>query len=80
MKVKIAHSSRLLEALLDNEIHWTDDLDFGYATPENLIPGIPEEIVNPKCYYRSKNRQVEYDKMVEDLKLSRRDYLSSINE
>lgn len=80
MKVKIAHSSRLLEALLNNEIHWTDDLDFGYATPENLIPGIPEEIVNPKCYYRSKNRQVEYDKMVEDLKLSRRDYLSSINE
>lgn len=80
MKVKIAHSSRLLEALLNNEIHWTDDLDFGYATSENLIPGIPEEIVNPKCFYQSKNRQVEYDKTVEDLKLSRRDYLSSINE
>jgi len=76
-KVEISYSSAMIEALLNDEISWEEDLDFDYLIPDHPISEVPEEIINPRKYYFSYSRELEYQKTVENLKSSRRDYLSS---
>lgn len=82
LKVKIRHSSAMLEALLAERIVWRMDPDFGYeivdvAAPGNrpLLEKVPEEILNPVLFYQRRERLEQYLQWVEWIKEDRRAYL-----
>jgi phosphoenolpyruvate carboxykinase (ATP) len=86
LKVKIPHSSAMLEAMLSGSIKWKKDPDFGYDVvdtdaPENaqLMKKVPKEILNPKAYYESKGRMAEYKTWVEKMKTEREAFLNKFN-
>ncbi|MEX2459079.1 MAG: phosphoenolpyruvate carboxykinase [Actinomycetota bacterium] len=74
-KVKIPHSSAVVEAIAEGSITWTDDADFGYEVA-TAVPGIDhEELLQPLKLYERQGRGGEYREMVERLKAERRAYL-----
>ena len=82
LKVKIRHSSAMLEALLSESIKWKNDPDFGYEivdcdAPENaaLLEKVPAEILEPVRFYQSTNREQEYRAWVGEMKQGRREFL-----
>jgi phosphoenolpyruvate carboxykinase (ATP) len=75
LKVKIRHSSAILQALADGSIEWVEDPDFGYEVAK-AIPGVPDEILHPKALYESQGRRAEYDEWVKRLREERRAYLA----
>lgn len=82
LKVKIRHSSTMLEAMLAGTIKWTIDPDFGYEVvdvkaPENaaLLAQVPDEILNPRLFYERRGRLVEYTAWVEKMKQEREAFL-----
>ncbi|MCO6006671.1 phosphoenolpyruvate carboxykinase [Actinoallomurus purpureus] len=76
-KVKIPHSSAIVQAIVEGTIEWEDDPDFGYEIASSL-PGIDDiEILQPRRLYERQGRMEEYDAMVGRLKAERREYLSS---
>jgi phosphoenolpyruvate carboxykinase (ATP) len=86
LKVKIPHSSAMLEAMLTGKIRWKKDPDFGYEivdvdAPENaeLLKKVPKEILNPKIFYENKGRGDEYKAWVERMKKEREDFLNKFN-
>jgi phosphoenolpyruvate carboxykinase (ATP) len=74
MKVKIRHSSAILQALADGSIQWVKDADFGYLHAA-AVPGVPDELLNPRKFYESQGRKAEYEEIVGQLKHDRRKYL-----
>ena len=86
LKVKIPHSSAMLEAMLKGEIKWKKDPDFGYEivdvdAPENakLLSKVPKEILNPKIFYEAKGRSEEYENWVKKMKTEREAFLKKFN-
>jgi phosphoenolpyruvate carboxykinase (ATP) len=86
LKVKIPHSSAMLQAMLSGKIKWRKDPDFGYEivdvdAPENaeLLSKVPKEILNPKIYYESKGRTAEYTAWVEKMKKEREEFLNKFS-
>ncbi len=82
LKVKIRHSSAMLEAMLRDEIKWKEDPDFGYFVvdinaPENakLIGKVPVEILNPRVFYEKAGRLDEYKEWVSRMKKERKEFL-----
>ena len=76
-KVKIPHSSALVQAIVEGTIEWTTDPDFGYEIAAS-VPGIDDlEILQPRRLYERQGRLDEYDAMVSRLKRERKDYLAS---
>lgn len=82
LKVKIRHSSAMLEALLDGGVVWKKDPDFGYEivdvdAPENahLVERVPVGILEPKRYFAQAGRQGEYEAWVGAMKAQRRAFL-----
>jgi phosphoenolpyruvate carboxykinase (ATP) len=82
LKVKIAHSSAMLEHLLAERITWKDDPDFGYQivdveARENqaLLKRVPDEILNPRLFYQRHDRLDEYRAWVDRIKEERRGFL-----
>jgi len=74
-KVRIPHSSAVVQAIVEDSITWTDDPDFGYAIAADL-PGFPDdELLRPRTMYEAQGRLDEYDAVVERLKTERRDYI-----
>jgi phosphoenolpyruvate carboxykinase (ATP) len=83
-KVKIRHSSAMLEALLADAIKWTPDPDFGYLVPDvddpanaALLEKVPAEILQPRLYYERTGRMDEYRAWVAEMKRGRRAFLES---
>jgi phosphoenolpyruvate carboxykinase (ATP) len=83
-KVKIRHSSAMLEALLADTIKWTVDPDFGYEVvdishPANadLLEKVPAEILSPERFYKATGRESEYYAWVDKMKAERRAFLKS---
>jgi phosphoenolpyruvate carboxykinase (ATP) len=83
LKVKIPHSSAMLEAALTGQIKWTRDPDFGYEVvdldaPENkaLLEKVPAEILQPRVFYEKHGRVEEYRTWVAKMKKERRDFLT----
>ena len=74
LKVKIRHSSAILQALSDGSIEWVEDKDFGYDIARE-IPGVPKEILEPRKLYEAQGRLAEYDEAVKRLRSERRAYL-----
>jgi phosphoenolpyruvate carboxykinase (ATP) len=86
LKVKIPHSSSMLEAMLKDEIKWKKDPDFGYEivdvdAPENakLLDKVPKEIMNPKLFYDKKGRTGEYENWVKNIKTQRETFLKKFD-
>jgi phosphoenolpyruvate carboxykinase (ATP) len=76
-KVKIPHSSAIVQGIVEGTIEWQDDPDFGYEIATS-VPGVDDaEILRPRELYERQGRLAEYDAMVERLKSERRAYLSS---
>lgn len=82
LKVKIRHSSAMLEKMLRDAIRWKRDPDFGYEivdidAPENrqLLEQVPKEILNPKVFYEQKGRLDEYKAWVVKMKKERKQFL-----
>ncbi len=85
-KVKIRHSSGMLEAMLTNNIKWTADPDFGYLVadleaPENaaLFEKVPAELLRPVTYYERTGRMDEYRAWVSAMKTQRKSFLESFD-
>ena len=74
LKVKIRHSSAVLQALADGSIEWLADSDFGYEVAR-AIPGVPDEILQPKKLYAAQGRLTEYVEWATRLHAERRAYL-----
>ncbi len=76
-KVKIPHSSAIVQAIVEETITWTADPSFGYEVAAS-VPGIDDvEILQPRLLYQRQGRTDEYDAMVARLKRERREYLTS---
>jgi phosphoenolpyruvate carboxykinase (ATP) len=78
IKVKIAHSTALIEALLSGKINWKEDPDFHYQIAANAIPGCPVEILEPKVLYLKQGRHEDYEYLMRQLVSERKDYLKNI--
>ena len=77
IKVKIVHSSALIEALLSNSIEWKEDPDFHYQIAASLVSGCLLEITQPEVLYRNQGRLQEYQQILSSLKKSRKSYLNN---
>ncbi|MEM9727846.1 MAG: phosphoenolpyruvate carboxykinase (ATP), partial [Myxococcota bacterium] len=86
LKVKIRHSSAMLEALLSDSIKWKRDPDFDYEivdcdAPENreLVERVPIEILEPRRFYEGAGRSDEYRTWVDQMKSGRREFLNKFH-
>ncbi|HHF58086.1 MAG TPA: phosphoenolpyruvate carboxykinase (ATP), partial [candidate division WOR-3 bacterium] len=82
LKVKIKHSSAMLEYMFLDKIKWTEDPDFGYEIvdinhPANkeLMDKVPPEILNPRLFYEKTGRLNEYREWVQRMKKEREEFL-----
>ncbi|MBD3285980.1 phosphoenolpyruvate carboxykinase (ATP), partial [candidate division WOR-3 bacterium] len=82
LKVKIHHSSAMLEAMLAGSIKWKLDPDFGYEiadvdAPENaeLLEKVPAEILNPVLFFEQAGKMDVYKEWVKTMKFKRREFL-----
>ncbi len=81
-KVKIRHSSAMLEALVTDRVVWKTDPDFGYEIvdldhPANaaLIEAVGAEILNPVRFYERTDQLDTYRAWVSAMKSERRAFL-----
>jgi phosphoenolpyruvate carboxykinase (ATP) len=86
LKVKIRHSTAMLNALLRGTAKWTVDPDFGYEVidvnaPENaeLLKEVPAEILQPRIFFEKNNRLDEYKTWVTTMKKERLEFLQKNN-
>ncbi|TNE89178.1 MAG: phosphoenolpyruvate carboxykinase (ATP) [Deltaproteobacteria bacterium] len=82
LKVKIRHSSAMLEALFRDHVVWEIDPDFGYEVvavddPANaaLLELVPVEILNPKRAYAAAGKLDDYAAEVATRHAERRSFL-----
>jgi len=76
-KVRIPHSSAIVQGIVEDTIVWTDDPSFGYEVAAS-VPGVDDvEILQPRLLYQRQGRMDTYDAMVERLTRERREYLAS---
>lgn len=81
-KVKIRHSSAMLEALVTDAVAWKRDPDFGYEIvdvdhPANaaLVASVGAEILNPALFYTRVGKESVYRDWVTAMKRERRAFL-----
>jgi phosphoenolpyruvate carboxykinase (ATP) len=82
LKVRIAHSSAIVEAIAEGTIEWTVDPDFGYEVATK-VPGIDGDdfgVLQPRELYERLGRLDEYTAFVERIKAERSQYLRSFGE
>jgi phosphoenolpyruvate carboxykinase (ATP) len=76
-KVRIPHSSAIVQGIAQDTITWEADPDFGYEIA-TAVPGVDDvEILQPRRLYERQGRTDEYTAMVERMKRERREYLAS---
>ena len=84
IKVKIRHSSAMLEALFAGHIAWKRDTDFGYDVvdvehPDNaaLVEAVGVDILRPDLYYKRTGRNAIYAAEVAERHQERAAFLRS---
>ncbi len=82
LKVKIAHSNALLEALFAGNIAWKKDPDFGYEYPDpdspanaQLLQLVPASILEPRRLFIDSGRGAIYTAWVQQMHAERRLFL-----
>ncbi len=85
LKVKIRHSSAMLEEMLRDEIVWKEDPDFGYLIVDiehpgnaNLLEKVPKEILNPITLFHAQDRMDVYRSWVKMMLTERKAFLESL--
>jgi phosphoenolpyruvate carboxykinase (ATP) len=74
-KVKIPHSSAIVQGIAESTIKWTDAPEFGYEVAED-VPGIDDvELLQPWRLYQRQGRTDEYREFVERLTRERTERL-----
>ncbi len=74
-KVKISHSSTVVQGIVEGTIEWEEDPDFGYFVAA-AIEGFEDlDLLNPKAMYEAQGRGAEYAQLVTDLMVDRRRYI-----
>src|SRR5262249_29178199 len=79
LKVKIRHSSAIVQGIAEGTISWDRDPDFGYEVASR-VPGLngdDEQLLRPRDLYARQGRIDEYRDIVERLRAERRAYMSS---
>ncbi len=86
LKVKIKHSSAMLEGMLREEIVWKEDPDFGYLIvdidhPDNapLLEKVPKEILNPITLFQEQGRMDVYRAWVTMMLTQRKEFLQGLH-
>jgi phosphoenolpyruvate carboxykinase (ATP) len=75
-KVRIAHSSAIVEAIAEGTIEWERDPDFGYLVASS-VPGIDDvELLQPRRLYARTGRSAEYAAIVDRFKRERAEFLA----
>ena len=82
LKIKIRHSSAMLEALLTDSIVWKKDPDFGYEIVDVDHPGnaallakVPRAVLNPVTWFEEQGRMATYRRWVQEMKAARSAFL-----
>lgn len=76
-KVKIRHSSAVVQGIVSGTIEWEEDPDFGYYVA-TALPDFPDdELLRPYRLYERQGRLDEYAAIVAALTEERRTYLRS---
>jgi phosphoenolpyruvate carboxykinase (ATP) len=76
-KVRIPHSAAVQEGIVNGDIEWEEDPDFGYFVAAN-IPGFDDdELLQPRKLYERQGREDEYRQIVERLNTERAAYLDN---
>ena len=76
-KVRIAHSSTVVEGIVSGTIVWEVDPDFGYEVAVS-IPGFDDpELLRPRLMYERRGLMDQYQAIVSTLTDERREYLRS---
>jgi phosphoenolpyruvate carboxykinase (ATP) len=76
-KVRIAHSSAIVEGIAEGTITWERDDDFGYLVAAD-VPGIERadlDVLQPRRLYEAQGRVDEYDALVERFHRERTEFL-----
>ena len=74
-KVKIPHSSAIVQGIAESTIKWTDAPEFGYEVAED-VPGIDDvELLQPWRLYERQGRTEQYRELVERLTRERTERL-----
>jgi phosphoenolpyruvate carboxykinase (ATP) len=74
-KVRIKHSSAIVEGIAEGTIRWEADPDFGYLVAAS-VPGIDDdEVLQPRKLYGRTGRLDEYREHVQRLKAERSEFL-----
>ncbi|HSF84142.1 MAG TPA: phosphoenolpyruvate carboxykinase [Acidimicrobiia bacterium] len=75
-KVKIRHSSAVVQGIVAQTIEWEEDPDFGYFVATRLPEFDDADLLQPRLMYERQDRTTEYKELVEELNAARREYLS----
>ncbi len=76
-KVRIPHSSAVIQGIVEGSITWEEDPDFGYFTAAEL-PGFEDtELLRPRELYERQGRMDEYQQVVATLKADRHEYIQT---
>jgi phosphoenolpyruvate carboxykinase (ATP) len=74
-KVRIGHSSAIVQGIVEGTIAWDEDLDFGYFVATE-VPAVDDvELLQPRRLYERQGRLGEHKERVDTLKAERLDYL-----
>ncbi len=75
IKVTIPDSSAVITGIVEDTIVWEEDPDFGYLIAADL-PGFPNpDLLRPRDLYARQGRLDEYDRIVQQLKAERHEYI-----
>ncbi len=75
-KIRIPHSSAIVQGIVEGTIEWVDDPEFGYQVAAS-VPGIDDpELLQPSKLYERQGRGAEYSDLVIKLKEERNEYLA----
>lgn len=76
-KVRIPHSSAVIQGIVEGTIEWEEDPDFGYFIAAEL-PGFDDsELLRPRELYERQGRMDEYHQVVTTLKEDRHEYIQT---
>jgi phosphoenolpyruvate carboxykinase (ATP) len=76
-KVKIKHSSAVVEGIVSGTIEWEEDPDFGYLVAREFPRFEDPELLRPYSLYERQGRLDEYARIVHRLTEERHEYLKS---
>ncbi|MBA2529083.1 MAG: phosphoenolpyruvate carboxykinase (ATP) [Euzebyales bacterium] len=76
VKVKIPHSSAIVKAIAEDTITWDTDPDFGYLVATDVPDFDAPELLQPRRLYEAQRRTQEYERLVEQLKAQRVEYMA----